>query len=116
MRFKKPEAVDVQGLCVMCGVNKQTSRGGGKYRPTCGGCHNQRRGLARNHYTKVREHPYRFYKGSICEKCGFEPEHPCQLDVDHMDGDHGNNKRENLMTLCSNCHRLKTYLNKDYRK
>jgi 5-methylcytosine-specific restriction endonuclease McrA len=59
---------------------------------------------------------YRRHKGSYCEKCGFIPEHKCQLDVDHIDGNHNNNNPENLQTLCANCHRLKTFLNKDYLK
>jgi 5-methylcytosine-specific restriction endonuclease McrA len=41
--------------------------------------------------------------------------HSCQLDVDHIDGDHDNNDPENLQTLCANCHRLKTQIQKDYR-
>lgn len=36
--------------------------------------------------------------------------HHCQLDVDHIDGNHSNNKLSNLQTLCANCHRLKTHL------
>jgi len=53
--------------------------------------------------------PYRAHRGGVCEKCGFEPEHPCQLDVDHRDGNHENNDPSNLQTLCANCHRLKTW-------
>lgn len=40
----------------------------------------------------------------------------CQLDIDHVDGDHTNNNPINLQTLCANCHRLKTFLNKDWVK
>lgn len=47
-------------------------------------------------------------KKSYCEKCGFVAEHPCQLDIDHVDGNNKNNDLSNLMTLCANCHRLKT--------
>lgn len=50
-----------------------------------------------------------------CDFCGFIPVHICQLDLDHIDGNHKNNKEDNLQTLCANCHRLKTYLNKDWR-
>lgn len=57
---------------------------------------------------------YRKHKKDHCEKCGFIPEHRCQLDVDHIDGNHKNNELSNLQTLCANCHRLKTYLNEDY--
>lgn len=52
--------------------------------------------------------PYRKFKKLCCEICMFVPEHPCQLDVDHKDGNHFNNEEENLQTLCANCHRLKT--------
>lgn len=58
--------------------------------------------------------PYRRYKKTYCEICGFEG-HYCQLDVDHKDGDHTNNDPSNLQTLCANCHRLKTWKNKDWK-
>lgn len=61
-----------------------------------------------------KKYSYLMYKKTICEKCGFVPEHDCQLDVDHIDGNKCNNQEENLQTLCANCHRLKTFLNEDY--
>jgi hypothetical protein len=51
---------------------------------------------------------YRRYKKDYCEQCGVKY-HKCQLDVDHIDGKHGNNAVDNLQTLCANCHRLKSY-------
>ena len=57
---------------------------------------------------------YHIHKKDRCEKCGFIPEHPCQLDVDHIDGNKQNDDITNLMTLCANCHRLKTQQNKDF--
>jgi len=48
------------------------------------------------------------YRKEYCEECGFIPKDICQLDVDHVDGNHKNNEINNLKTLCSNCHRLKT--------
>jgi len=59
---------------------------------------------------------YRAHKKVKCEECGFEPIHKCQLDVDHIDGNHNNNNIGNLKTLCANCHRLKTQINKDWEK
>lgn len=50
---------------------------------------------------------------SHCIKCGFIPIDLCQLDVDHIDGNHKNNAADNLQVLCANCHRLKTKLNGD---
>ena len=50
---------------------------------------------------------------TCCERCGFEPEHTCQLDLDHIDGNHSNDSPDNIQTLCANCHRLKTHTNGD---
>ena len=51
----------------------------------------------------------RKFKEPMCKTCGFIPEHPCQLDVDHIDGNSKNNKPENYQTLCANCHRREEY-------
>lgn len=56
-----------------------------------------------------------YRKGSVCEICGFEAVHPCQLDIDHIDENRNNNATENLRTICSNCHRLKSHHNTDKR-
>ena len=54
--------------------------------------------------------PYTEHKSTFCNHCGFVALHSCQLDVDHIDGNHNNNDVDNLQTLCANCHRLKTAL------
>ena len=92
-------------LCRLCGRNpvkkKTGKRGGpGKFKTICGTCDNNKRG-------------YRVHRKETCERCGFVPEHQCQLHVDHIDGNHDNDAVENLQTLCANCHALKTILNKD---
>ena len=91
-----------------CGVNKQTAKTTGKYRPLCKGCHQKRHGF----YTSARgrQPGYTAAKKGFCEACGFVAQHPVQLDVDHIDGDHTNDDPSNWQTLCANCHRLKTYL------
>lgn len=75
----------------------------------------QNASAARTGRYKKRLRPYIIHKKENCELCGFVPTHSCQLDVDHIDGNNRNNKPENLQTLCANCHRLKTYKNKDWK-
>lgn len=65
-----------------------------------------------------------------CSSCGYTPysdemiqsvEDPKMrnqiiryvLHVDHIDGNHENNAPENLQTLCSRCHSIKTVINGD---
>jgi hypothetical protein len=69
----------------------------------------------KNRITAESKRPYIVHKKDSCEACGFVPEIPFQLDVDHIDGNNSNNDPENLQTLCANCHRLKTYQNKDWK-
>lgn len=45
-----------------------------------------------------------------CAKCGWNEMNPhtkkIPLEVEHIDGDYKNNKEENLLLLCPNCHSL----------
>ncbi len=52
---------------------------------------------------------YRQWKSDHCERCGWVPEHLCQLDVDHVVdyAQGGGNDAGNSRTLCASCHRLK---------
>ena len=58
---------------------------------------------------------YGIQKGNKCEECGFIPEVMAQLEIDHIDGNNKNNDKENLRTLCCNCHALKSYKMRDIR-
>jgi hypothetical protein len=88
------------------------TRGGGVYRKKCYKCR------IPNYVKSYKRGYYKFKKERelICMTCGFKAEHECQIDVDHIDGNHKNNAVGNLQLLCANCHRLKTYINKDYSK
>lgn len=57
------------------------------------------------------------FKKAYCEnpECTTTIVDPCQLDVDHMDGDSSNYSVDNLKTLCACCHRIKTKLAEDWR-
>jgi hypothetical protein len=97
------------GICSICGLvrvklrDKNKKKLNSKWR-----CSTPHR-AANNRFS----FPYRIHKKDFCEQCGFIPNHPCQLDVDHIDGNNKNNSMNNLQTLCANCHRLKTFLAKE---
>jgi 5-methylcytosine-specific restriction endonuclease McrA len=68
-------------------------------------------------------HPYLRYRKQYCEnkdgrlgfKCTTTLYWQGMLDVDHIDGNHLNNKPKNLQTLCKCCHSYKTNVNEDYK-
>ena len=51
-----------------------------------------------------------------CETCGFVAVHPCQLQLDHVNGDWTINRPDNRQTLCANCHALKSKFEKRARE
>ena len=105
-----------QGMCKKCGVRKTTKRNKDYYRTTCSRCHlsPEKRKRANDCLNfSINGRLYRLEKKERCEQCNFLPKHPVQLDVDHIDGNHKNNNVQNLKTLCANCHRLKTWYQKE---
>lgn len=98
-------------VCIRCGASHNLfgqKNGHLIPRKLCGMCFAERRKRWKGNW-RLRKH-----KGASCENCGFVALHPCQLDVDHIDGNRDNDASENLRTLCANCHRLKTQLAKDH--
>lgn len=95
--------------CIRCGKSCFPDMNAGR----CGNCAMMSGGTKRANRNKGKNR-HRRYVGTHCERCGFEPEHIAQLEVDHIDGNHANNEPGNLQTLCANCHRLKTMLNGDH--
>ena len=98
------------GLCQICGTvsvrkrYKKRKDGSDMYR--CQNEYSRRRNLSKR--------PYRIHLKKSCEMCGFMPQHEIQMDIDHIDGNSKNNDLSNLQTLCANCHRLKTFINRDF--
>jgi 5-methylcytosine-specific restriction endonuclease McrA len=116
-RLQNIDTIKETADCANCGVvriiNKPRNKGNRGW--IC-----QKAKQQRNHYSaKIngtrnnKTKKYRKYVEDKCSRCGFVPEDMCQLDVDHIDGNNKNNNIENLQTLCSNCHRIKTKINRD---
>lgn len=56
-----------------------------------------------------------------CTRCGWNEKHPddgiVPLEIEHKDGNHTNNKEENLDLICPNCHSLtSTYRGRNRNK
>lgn len=47
-------------------------------------------------------------------KCSSVILDPCQLDINHIDGNNDNRDESNIEVLCSNCHRLVTIRNEHH--
>jgi len=105
-------AVASRPFCSVCKTNlaRRYKRADGSfaYRSKCTTCQNPEARRRREN----RE--YTLQKKNYCESCGFVAVHSCQLDVDHIDGDKNNNDPSNHQTLCANCHRLKTFNERDF--
>jgi 5-methylcytosine-specific restriction protein A len=87
-------------MCRICQKNPVASKGDGKWRADCAWCRLRRQGRTR---VGIRHKDQ-------CQACGLGFSHPAFFDVDHkvQFAKGGSNAPENLWTLCPNCHRVKT--------
>ena len=89
-------------------INKNGTR---DTRSECNACH-----LGGRKRPGVIQHK-KTYCENIDDRLGFickaEIKDPCQLEMDHKDGDSYNNVSKNVQTLCRDCHAYKTKLNGD---
>lgn len=55
---------------------------------------------------KTTLEPLIYLRGQKCEQCGLDSwlNQPINLEVHHINGDHSDNRLENLQLLCPNCH------------
>jgi hypothetical protein len=96
--------------CAYCGLVKIHVKNYKKTGASSWGCGQAGKEIRRSRLKIARSgYDYTQHKKDYCEKCSFMGK-PCQLDVDHIDGNKFNNEQTNLQTLCANCHRLKTWL------
>lgn len=96
-----------RGTCAVCGPTwlKRRERDG-RVSWSCGRRHNA--------YSKTSTPKGRIGKlaeahglpPDRCWDCGFEAIALAQLDIHHLNEDHDDNRPENLMLLCANCHRF----------
>ena len=101
----------MMGYCSGCETLVKVLKDGyrsGKERYRCKNRHRDTLNLTRK--------PYRQHKKAYCEypDCTATILYACQLTVDHIDGNRHNNELDNLMTLCHNCHALKSFRSNDY--
>jgi len=55
---------------------------------------------------------YLLEKYNSCQKCGWKEEHAV-LEIHHKDRNRKNNKENNVLLLCPNCHSIEHYKKKD---
>jgi Zn finger protein HypA/HybF involved in hydrogenase expression len=73
---------------------------------------------ARTHANKLRRALVEIGRELRCEGCGLDcwRDMPITLEIDHINGEHNDNRRDNLRFLCPNCHsQTETYCVKNLR-
>jgi hypothetical protein len=92
--------------------SRQHRKTDGKY--ICAACHFSRLNIQGWEYKNNRkdycENAKGRYKNWLPVTCSVTKMFKKFLHIDHLDGDHGNNDPDNLMTLCPTCHAVKTWI------
>ncbi len=70
--------------------------------------------LVPNSYFSIHQLKKRLFKAGLkipkCEECGWakrSADGRIPIEIDHVNGDHSDNRIENLRILCPNCHSMK---------
>ena len=95
-------------LCEKCGIRKKQSNGISYAKRNYGSKRYKKHCTVCTKYPTLGD----ILKITFCRICKTTY-HPSQIDVDHLDSNHSNDNPENIQIICSNCHRLKTYMCKD---
>lgn len=103
-RIKNKKEIEVQfGLhCDVCKVFQPSAKSLANHKKFCSR-NFEELGRRNKRDLLIKESNY------SCSKCGFNKtreDGKSILEIDHIDGDHTNNTRENLRVLCPNCHAL----------
>ena len=104
--------------CINIGCDNPCAHTGTRWRPYCSRCHRASYGAATyaEGVTPVKKTYCENEDGRLGFDCTTTIHGTHVLELDHIDGNHLNNKPENIMTLCTTCHKHKGYISGDFRR
>jgi hypothetical protein len=102
-RLTEVDPVERTAVCAHCGPVTIRRMGSGRDVWRCNKKDRRERSRGRNQ--RKRWKPIGPPKPE-CERCGFKPESPRQMDRHHKNRNTKDNDPSNIAILCANCHRL----------